>query len=211
MDTTPQLDLYEIACLAGGLPRVVDTALVTLVQSGRVRVTSPGELATVSLVRRHPVEAAVLDAIGPAGHRSAETVRWRLTIDVRIQEIPRRLRNAGLLGAGVLHPSRLGPWRLAPTHRGRHLLHQLRETPPSDGIAAGTSGVTVALLGLQHMPDQALRAAIFEQPPSRITLDTGVPAPHGLDHAEGLAAAQRAAAEAKATAGRHVGYTGSTM
>jgi len=51
MDTTPQLDLYEIACLAGGLPRVVDTALVTLVQSGRVRVTSPGELATVSLVR----------------------------------------------------------------------------------------------------------------------------------------------------------------
>jgi hypothetical protein len=211
MKTTPQLDLYEIACLAGGLPRVVDAALVVLVESGRVRVTSPGELATVALTRRHPVEAAVLDAIGPAGHRSAETVRWRLTIDARILEVPRRLREAGLLGAGVLHPSRPGRWHLAPTHRGRQVLHALRETPPTDHIATGTSGLTVALLGLQHMPDQALRAAIFEQPPSRITLETGVPAPHGLDHAEGLEAARRASAEAKATAGRHVGYTGSSM
>ena len=61
------LDVYDIAYLAGGPARVVDTALVALVQTGRVRVHSPGRLATVDLARRHPVEAAVLDAIGPAG------------------------------------------------------------------------------------------------------------------------------------------------
>ena len=42
-------------------------------ESGRLRVRSPGELTVVSLTRRHPVQAAVLDAFGPAGHRSVET------------------------------------------------------------------------------------------------------------------------------------------
>ena len=36
------LDLYEIAYLAGGPERAVDTALVALVQTGRIRVHSPG-------------------------------------------------------------------------------------------------------------------------------------------------------------------------
>jgi hypothetical protein len=209
--TAPRLDLYDVACLAGGPSRVVDTALVALVESGRVLVTSPGELATVSLVRRHPVEAAVLDAIGPAGHRSAETVRWRLTVDARVLDVGRRLREAGLLGLGLVPTSRRGRSHLAPTHAGRHLLHELRETPPADHVAPGTSAMAVALHGRQHMPDQAVRRAIFEQPPSRITLETGARAPHALDHAEGLHAARRASEEARATAGRHVGYTGSGM
>ena len=69
--------------------------------------------------------------------------------------------------------------------------------------------MTVALHGREHAADQALCRSIFEQPPSRITLETGVRAPHALDHAEGLHAARRARAEAQATAGRHAGYTGS--
>ena len=57
------LDLYDLAWLAGGPDRVVDTALVALLRSGRIRAHAPGVLATVALARRHPVEAAVLDAV----------------------------------------------------------------------------------------------------------------------------------------------------
>jgi len=76
--TTPGLDVYDIAYLAAGPDRVVDTALVALVETGRVRVQPPGQLAVAELARRHPVEAAVLDAVGTRGHRSVDVVRWRL-------------------------------------------------------------------------------------------------------------------------------------
>ena len=39
---TPDLDLYDIAFLAGGVHRVVDTALVALVESGGCGCTGPG-------------------------------------------------------------------------------------------------------------------------------------------------------------------------
>jgi hypothetical protein len=179
------LDVYEIACLAGGQVRMVDTALVALVESGRLRVTSPGCLATVALARRHPVEAAVLDAVGPTGTRSVETVRWRLATDDRVLDVDRRLRDAGLLGAGGFVPAaRLSRWRLAPTYAGRHLLHELRDDPPSDGVADGTSAMTVALHGREHMPDQTLCASIFEPPPSPVAGGlTGKPPPE-LDYAD---------------------------
>ena len=96
--TAPELDVYDIACLAGGPNRVVDTALVALVRGGRLRVHSPGQLATADLSRRHPVEAAVLDAVGPTGHRSVDTICWRLVEDDRLLDIGRRLHKAGLLG-----------------------------------------------------------------------------------------------------------------
>ena len=115
--TAPALDLYDIACLAGGPDRVVDTALVALVESRHIRVHSPGQLATTDLSRRHPVEAAVLDAVGPTGHRSVDTIRWRLHDDDRLLEVCHRLQRAGLLGrtgavVDLLHGHRRGP---APT------------------------------------------------------------------------------------------------
>jgi hypothetical protein len=190
------LDVYQIACLADGPPRMIDTALVALVQSGRVRVTSPGELATASLVRRHPVEAAVLDAIGPAGHRSVETIRWRLATDERILDVPRRLRDAGLLGvAGVVPTARRSRWRLAPTYAGRHLLHELRDTPPDDDVAGGTSAMIVALRGREHMPDKELCKAIFEQPVSMVAAGVKGRPPADLDFADGVPAARRTRAE----------------
>ena len=204
-----ELDVYAIACLAGGTSRVVDTALVVLVETGRVRVTAPGELAAVSLERRHPVEAAVLDAVGPAGHRSVETVRWRLTTDERILDVPRRLRDAGLLGAGgtLVPAARRSRWRLSPTYAGRHLLHGLRDAPPPE--TSGSAGaMAVALDGREAMPDQELCRAIFEQPRTRITLASGVPAPRALDHAEGLHAARMARTQLEAQIARHAGYAG---
>jgi hypothetical protein len=196
-----ELDVYDIAFLAGGLPRVVDTAVVVLVETGRVRVHSPGELATVSLVRRHPVEAAVLDAIGPSGHRSPETVRWRVSTDERLLDLGRRLRADGLL-TRVPVPRR-GVAVPAPTATGRRALKSLRARPPSDAVAGGTSAMAVALGGRERMADQALSASIFEQPRSAVAGGVDGHPPHELDYADGVDAARRTQARVTGEYGRH--------
>jgi hypothetical protein len=158
--TAPTPDVYEIAFLAGGPDRVVDTALVVLVESGRVRVHAPGELAAVEPVRRHPVEAAVLDAVGTHGHRSIDTIRWRLAGDARITGLGRSLAAAGL-ARHQRFPGR-DAWR--PTRAGRQLLDRLAEQPPALQALDGGSGVPVALHGRAAMADAELRASIFERP-----------------------------------------------
>jgi hypothetical protein len=161
----PDLDVYDIACLAGGPARVVDTALVALVQSGRVRVYSPGQFAAVGLARRHPVEAAVLDAIGTGGHRSVDTILWRLVDDERLLDVEDRLREEGLL--------RRGHWlgRHAPDRRllvrtptGRQALRRLRTDPPVDPATDGGDAVSVALGGRAAVSDRELCAAVFDGP-----------------------------------------------
>ncbi|MCW2633948.1 MAG: hypothetical protein JWQ99_315 [Blastococcus sp.] len=87
-----ELDIYDIAFLAGGPARVVDTAVVALLRTRRLRLQSPGHLVTADLSRRHPVEAAVLDAVGPTGHRSVDTIRRRVLDDERLLEVERRLQ-----------------------------------------------------------------------------------------------------------------------
>lgn len=163
--SSSELDLYDIACLAGGPDRMVDTALIALVQSGRVRIHRPGQLATVDLSRRHPIEAAVLDAIGPTGHRSIDTIRWRVADDERPFDVVHRLQRGGLLG----HVHRLVPHRSggrsspAATGEGRRVLRHLEAEPPVDRVAPGTDAMLVALGGPEHLPDHALSKTIFEE------------------------------------------------
>jgi hypothetical protein len=159
--TTPVLDLYDVAYLAGGPDRVVDTAIVALVRNGRIRVHSPGQLATVDLTRRHPVEAAVLDVVGPKGHRSVDTIRWRSRADERLLDVGRSLQRAGLLGRfGAVLPLTRGPrQKLAPTRAGRRVLEEY-----SDRSLGDTEATRVALGGRSAMGDAKLRAAIFEPP-----------------------------------------------
>ena len=195
---TDRLDVYEVACLAGGTDRVIDTALVVLVESGRVRVTAGGELATVSLVRRHPVEAAVLDAVGPAGFRSVETVRWRLASDERLLEVSRRLRDAGLLGTGAVPTGRRTRWRFVPTYAGRHLLRELQADPPEDGVAGGTDAMQVALRGREGLADGDVRNAVFDPQPPPLGAAGRHPA---LDFADGLPQAVRTRAQILAQGG----------
>ncbi len=139
--TAPPLDLYEIAYLAGGPDRVVDTALVALVESGRVRVHAPGELAVVEPGRQHPVEAAVMDAVGTRGHRSVDTVRWRLADDERIAGLGRSLAAAGLLrrpaldGSGALRVARHGRSALPDMALRAQIFERLLPPVPRDGIA----------------------------------------------------------------------------
>ena len=86
------LDVYEAAFLAGGSDRVVDTALVALVETGGVRVQRAGQLTAVDDGSRHPVEDAVLAAIGPHGYRQVAMVRWLAGKDERLTALAERLR-----------------------------------------------------------------------------------------------------------------------
>ena len=64
MTGTRTLDLYELAYLAGGPCRAVDTAVIALVEAGVVRVDrSTGELALIDRRSCSDLEAAVLDAL----------------------------------------------------------------------------------------------------------------------------------------------------
>jgi hypothetical protein len=160
------LDLYEIAYLAGGPERAVDAALVALVQTGRIRVHSPGRFAVVGLVRRHPVEAAVLDAIGQAGHRSVDTILWRLADDERLLDVEDRLRRAGLMRSGRWLGRRhsFDHRLMVRTVAGRRTLRRLNAEPPTDLVAAGTDAMAVALGGRARLGDRELCAAVFEGP-----------------------------------------------
>jgi hypothetical protein len=182
-------DLYDIAFLAGGPARVVDTAVLALIRSGRLRVHSPGHLATAELTRRHPVEAAVLDAVGPIGHRSIDTVRWRLLDDERLLDIGRRLRRAGLVGrlGGLVrlvhgdHPA------LAPTHAGRLALRAFAR----QSHAADPDVVRLALGGPEAMSDQRLRTEIFEIPTTSLTPPGRGRRSRDIDHSDPHLAAYR--------------------
>ncbi len=198
--TAPQLDVYDIAFLAGGPNRAVETAIVALVRGGRLRVHSPGQLATADLSRRHPVEAAVLDAVGPTGHRSIDTICWRLVEDDRLLDIGRRLHKAGLLGrlgaaVAVLHGDRRP---LAPTRAGQRALRELGDQP----ALGDPEAVRVALGGREAMTDAKLRADIFERPST--TLGVGKPghrSRHDIDHSDPQLSAYRTGAGGVAGAG----------
>jgi hypothetical protein len=198
------LDLYDIAFLAGGLPRVVETALVDLVASGRVRVHSPGELFVADPTRRHPVEAAVLDAVGTHGHRSVDTIRWRLKDDERLRAIGRRLADIGLLHRMPWpRASRSGGPKLTRTRKGNGALAVVAAARAADTAHDPTGAFLVAVSGIEAMPDPARRAEIFERPQTALR-----PAPLGrgsrdVDHSDPKLAAYRTGGTA-ATAGAWV-------
>jgi hypothetical protein len=205
-----QLDLYDIAFLAGGAARVVDTALVDLVGDGRLRTHSPGELVVADPSRRHPVEAAVLDAVGTHGHRSVDTIRWRLKDDDRLQALGRRLVDAGLLHRV--------PWpRAAPTggrppmrtRRGNGALAVVVAARAADPAHDPTGSLLVAVSGIDAMPDPARRAAIFERPQTTLAPPTARQRSRNIDHSDPHLAAYRTGGTA-ATAGVWVFFDGSS-
>ena len=170
---TPQLGLYDVAFLAGGPDRVIDTALVALVESGRVRVHAPGQLAVVHPGRQHPVEAALMDAVGTRGHRSVDTIRWRLAGDDRLRDLERPLAAAGLLRRRPSLVRRGGEPRWATTATGRRALLEARQAAPMPALDGGAA-LTVALDGRQALPDAALREAIFEPPSPPLPRSSGL-------------------------------------
>lgn len=185
----PALDVYDVAFLAGGANRTIETAVVALVLDGRLRVHSPGQLASTDLSRRHPVEGAVLDACPPIGHRSVDTICWRLAGDDRLRDIGRRLHRAGLLGilgtpAAALHGDHR---RLTPTRVGRRALRDVGGDP----ALARPEVLRVARGGPQAMTDTAMRAAIFERPVTTLGPVPTARSRHDIDHSDPRLAAFR--------------------
>lgn len=159
-ESTRPLDVYDMAVLAGGLPRLVDTAIVAMVESGRVRVDSSGEFHAEAPSSRHPVEAAVLDAIGSRGYRSVDGIGSRFLHDRRLDDAFRHLTRDGLVRRGIA--ARLvGKTHAHTTAAGRRALQQFAEQPVSEGGSA----VQVALHGRDAMSDHRLRAEIFDRAP----------------------------------------------
>ncbi|RFU22765.1 TIGR04222 domain-containing membrane protein [Geodermatophilus marinus] len=155
------IGVHEAAYLTGGPARVVDAAVAALVRAGRVRVTAPGELAAAAPARQEPVEAAVLDGIGTAGHRSIDTVRWRLVADPRITGLAHRLEEQGLLRRRLAPAARRGDAPAeVPTREGRRVIAALRTQHAGDDVWR------VALDGPAAARDERLRAAIDPSGPT---------------------------------------------
>lgn len=148
------LDVVDIAWLSDGPRRVVEAALVALVQTGRVRVRPSGLFGTVRPARRSAVDAAVLDAVGTGGHRSIDTVLWRVAGDARLLEVGRRLRAAGLVSRVTGRPTRAG----------RRRTRVLLAGPPGVLAPDGSDAWEVALRGPGALHAGDLRAALLAPP-----------------------------------------------
>src|SRR3712207_1261859 len=156
-------DLYEIAYLAGGPRRVVETAVVGLVENGRLRVErATGWLHVVDPHRRHPVEAVVLDAVGPRG-RSFGGLAWRARSDPRLATVADGLARDGLLTRrGGVDARERSFWTLSGlTRAGRAALRQVRQSPPFPPATGGNAALAVALAG-PNFWDAELRTAVFD-------------------------------------------------
>jgi hypothetical protein len=155
-DHAHPLDVYDMAVLAGGLPRLVDTVLVAMVEAGRVRVEPSGEFHADATSSPHPVEAALLDAVGTRGYRSVDGIGSRFLHDRRLDQEFRHLTSDGLVRRA--YPARLvGKTHAHTTAAGRRALQRFAERPPADGGNA----VQVALHGRDAMPDHRLHDDVF--------------------------------------------------
>ncbi|RBY81322.1 hypothetical protein DQ239_01570 [Blastococcus sp. TF02-09] len=169
---TPALhhDVYDIAYLAGGARRAVDTAVVALVASGHLTVDrSTGHLTAAGVPRHHWLEAAVSDGVGRRDWRTVQTLHRRLELDGRFAEVGRRLQGDGLLRRSASGSRGRRAWRLvALTGKGRRTLRSLRAEPPFDRFPAGTDVMAVALGGPAAVSDTSLRRALFHPPAPRV-------------------------------------------
>jgi len=160
-----RLDIYDTAYLAGGPQRVVDAAVVALVETGRLGVQSTGVLTVVDQRPRHEIEAAVLECLVSRGRSNIHAVRAWLAQDPRVTAAGDRLERAGLLWPSGIRRLLGGRGQLLSlTTAGRQTLRELRSHPPMDAVAAGTSATRVALNGSGQMPDRELRKAVFAAP-----------------------------------------------
>ncbi|MCD7445228.1 TIGR04222 domain-containing membrane protein [Streptomyces lincolnensis] len=107
------LDVYEVAFLAGGAQRVVDSAVIALSDRGLLvvrvsRVRRVGEEQQA----RHPVERAVIASCPRGGSIAALALHTAVQRSGEVEEIGRRLAAWGLLRDSGRRMTRLGRRRL---------------------------------------------------------------------------------------------------
>ncbi|MGQ0837890.1 TIGR04222 domain-containing membrane protein [Actinokineospora sp.] len=93
-----QLTLDELAYLAGGAQRVVETAVARLVDAGKLRPSRSGSVQAVhGATANYPIDRAVLADAQRYGHRTLTLLVDRVGQDAAVRGI-----GAGLAGKGLL-------------------------------------------------------------------------------------------------------------
>ncbi|GAA1020970.1 MULTISPECIES: TIGR04222 domain-containing membrane protein [Amycolatopsis] len=95
-DVHRPLDVYQVAYLAGGHHRTVDTAIAALLERGLLRVDTKGQLTAVSGAPTGPVEQAVYEAVR-SRPRTAATLRTAEAVSAPVRSIGNDLRQRGLV------------------------------------------------------------------------------------------------------------------
>lgn len=95
----PQPTTYELAYLAGGPDRVVDTAIATLVDRGTLRVSSAKELQLTGAEPADPIERAVAKSAKPGHKSTTRGIRDRLRMSGPMQALAKDLEARGLVVA----------------------------------------------------------------------------------------------------------------
>lgn len=162
------LSLYEVAYLCGGPERVALTAVVTMCQDGRVKISPARHRIVVTRDEAdHPVERAVLDA-APWPGMGLSFVLDEVADSEAVQSAGDELRRRGLLGKH----SHL-------TAAGRELRDEFQNEVP-DGLhiaVLGADGVDGELRGALDAPDPPPgRALIPKRRDKAGHADDGLPA-----------------------------------
>ena len=149
-------DVYDVAYLAGGRRRVVETAVVALEERGALRAQRSGELTALQRTSVQPAEQAVLSLLGE-GRSTLPELRRAAARSAPLGALRSRLVREGLLADGTLArlAERLHPaWALTPA--GRQALARAADA------AGGTHAArAVALSGPASLADEDLRAALL--------------------------------------------------
>ncbi|MEU3626652.1 hypothetical protein BS329_24560 [Amycolatopsis coloradensis] len=88
---------YELAYLAGGPDRVVDTAIAALVDRGTLRISSSRKLQLAGPVPADPIEQAVAKSARPGHNSTTRGIRDRLRMSGPMQALGKDLEARGLV------------------------------------------------------------------------------------------------------------------
>lgn len=155
------LDEYDMAFLAGGAPRVADSAVFALSVRGLITVRA-GRIRAVrgDALPGHPVERAVVECCGVGSSRSVAQVRAAVQRASCTDELVQGLVAAGLVGSARHRVTRAGRRRLREAEREGalpdHVFHgagalpdgPLRRTMEAAPSAPSGLGRTLIRLGM---------------------------------------------------------------
>jgi uncharacterized protein (TIGR04222 family) len=99
-ELSPQLDLYEIAQLAGGKDQLLPTVMMYLIEQGVLHADeATGKITLMGPLPRaaHPLEQRVLSVVKKRGGATYNEIRRELDVKAPIQELEQRLKSLGLV------------------------------------------------------------------------------------------------------------------
>ncbi|MBB2913418.1 putative membrane protein YgcG [Streptosporangium becharense] len=171
----PELTPYDLAMLAGGPPRVADTAMAALTEGKAARARRDGWLTRVRSEPTGSLHPVAQETLALIGARSGGMPVWELRREAAgtpaMAALAARLRDLGLIdppGSGradPTHPNRTGQAALAH-YRLRHREEKSLPARPRDHVAVDALNLFgIALYGLHQLGDEELRAVLCAEEP----------------------------------------------